>query len=38
MKTLDTKDFVFLFHKEKKIIFKKYKQKYIFIDEIVNVY
>lgn len=38
MKTLDTKDFVFLFHKEKKIIFNKYKQKYIFIDEIVNVY
>lgn len=29
---------VFLFHKEKKIIFEKYKEKNIFIDEIVSIY
>jgi hypothetical protein len=38
MKSLTARDFIFLFHKEKKIVFKKYKEKYIFIDEIVNIY
>lgn len=28
----------FLFHKDKKIIFKKYEKEYIFIDEIVNLH
>lgn len=32
------KNHKFLFHIKEKIIFKKYKQEYIFIDEIVNIY
>ena len=29
---------IFLFHKTEKIVFKKFKQKYIFIDEIATFY
>ena len=38
MKKKEFKDKIFLFHKEQKIVFKKYKQKYIFIDEIASFY
>lgn len=38
MNDMSWNDYVFLLHKEKKITFQSYKQQYIFIDEIVNIY
>lgn len=38
MQKKEYKDHKFLFHKEEKIVFKNYKEKYIFIDEIVDIY